>query len=104
LTLGLEHRWTVRMLTAALRGLESAPLPDLVRVRPRQVVRPRYQWQVLQLLAARRAKPEKRDFTVSDLLEEAVSTAVLTQINDWESLEAAFPGVRGAAAWPSGDG
>lgn len=33
--------------------------------------------------------------------EEAVSTAVLAQIDDWESLEASLPGVRGAAAWPS---
>jgi hypothetical protein len=100
-TLGLEHRWTVRMITAALRGLDHASLPDLVRVRPGQVVLPRYQWQVLRLLAARRAKAEKRKITVSDLLEEAVSMALLSRIEEWDRLEASLPGVRAAAAWPS---
>lgn len=100
-TLGLEHRWTVRTITAALRGLDC--VPDPVRVRAGQVVLPRYQWQVLRLLAARRAKAEKRDFTMSDLLEEAVSTAVLSNSEDWERLDALLPGVRTAATWPSAD-
>lgn len=100
-TLGLEHRWTVRTIARALRGLDHSSLPDLVQVRAGRVVLPHYQWQVLRLLAARRAEAEERELTVSDLLEEAVSTAVLAQIDDWESLEASLPGVRGAAAWPS---
>lgn len=101
--LGLEHRWTVRTLAAALRGLDAAALPELVRVRPGRIALPRYQWQVLELLAARRAEDGKREITASDLLEEAVSTAILAQIDDWETLEASIPGVREAAAWPFDD-
>jgi hypothetical protein len=101
--LGLEHRWTLRMLTAALRGLDGASLPDLVRVRPGQVVLPRYQWQVLHLLAVSRAKTGKRNLTVSDLLEEAISTAFLSNPEDWDRLEELLPGVRAAATWPSSD-
>lgn len=101
--LGLEHRWTVRMLSEALRGREAAALPPLVRVAAREVVLPRYQWEVLRLLAERRTREERREITVSDLLEEAVSEALLGRIEDWESLEAALPGVREATAWP-GDG
>lgn len=102
-TLGLEHRWTVRTITTALRGRDHPSLPDLVRARAGQVVLPRYQWQVLQVLAARRTKAERRDIAVSDLLEEAVSTAVLSNIDQWEGLEESLPGVRAAHAWPSRD-
>jgi hypothetical protein len=100
--LGLEHRWTFRMLTAALRGRFRAALPPLVHVVAGRVALPRHQWQILRFLAARRARAECREITVDDLLEEAVSTAVLTQIIDWDTLEAAIPGVREAAAWPEG--
>jgi len=102
-TLGLEHRWTYRMLTAALRGLDAAALPVLVRVITRPVLLPRYQWQVLRLLAARQSQRERREITVSDLIEDAVSTAVLMRIDDWEALEAELPGVRAAAEWPQED-
>jgi hypothetical protein len=101
--LGLEHRWTVRMLTEALRGAGLAALPPLVRTVAGRVVLPRHQWQLLRFLAADRARTEHREITASDLLEEAVSTALLTQIQDWTRLEAALPGVRAAAAWPSSD-
>jgi len=98
--LGLEHRWTFRMLTAALRGLGGAALPPLVRVATRPVALPRYQWQVLRAMAARQARAEGREITVSDLIEEAISTEILTKIEDWESVEAEVPGVREAAGWP----
>ena len=98
--LGLEHRWTYRMLTAALRGFDDAPLPPLVRTVAGRVALPRYQWQILRLLAARKAGDERRQITVSDLLEEAVSMALLTPIEEWDPLEASLPGVRAAAAWP----
>jgi hypothetical protein len=101
--LGLEQRWTFRMLTEALRGRSGTALPPLVRVVAGRVALPRHQWQVLRHLAERRARLEYREITVDDLLEEAVSTAVLTQIEDWEELEASIPGVREAAAWPSGE-
>ncbi|HEX6096828.1 MAG TPA: hypothetical protein VF432_10935 [Thermoanaerobaculia bacterium] len=96
--LGLEHRWTYRTLTAAC----PEALPPLVRVVTRPVALPRYQWAVLRLLAARQAQEQGREITVSDLIEEAVSTAVLTRIEDWASLEQALPGVRAAAEWPEG--
>lgn len=104
-TLGLEHRWTVRTLTAALRGTRRAgdALPRLVRTVPGRIVLPRYQWQILRLLAERRAHSEGREITVSDLLEHAVTTALLMPIDDWEALDAALPGVRAANAWPSAD-
>jgi hypothetical protein len=101
--LGLEHRWTVRTLTAALRGLHGAALPPLVRAVAGRVVLPRHQWQILRFLAARQTRAERREITASDLLEEAVSTALLTRIDDWEPLERSLPGVRAAAAWPSAD-
>jgi hypothetical protein len=101
--LGLEHRWTVRMLTAALRGRGGAALPPLVRAVAGRVILPRYQWQILRFLAARRARDERREITASDLLEEAVSLALLAKIDDWEQLEESLPGVRAAAAWPSAD-
>lgn len=101
--LGLEHRWTYRMLTDALRGRAGAALPRLVRVVTGCVVLPRYQWQILRFLAASQAREEGREITVSDLLEEAVSTALLTRNHDWERIEAALPGVRAAVAWPSSD-
>ncbi|HEX6100987.1 MAG TPA: hypothetical protein VF432_32010 [Thermoanaerobaculia bacterium] len=102
--LGLEHRWTYRLLTAALRGRSAAALPPLVRVKRGHVELPDYQWQILRLLAARRAHDERREITASDLLEEAVTTALLTPIDErgWERLDAALPGVR-AAAWPPAD-
>jgi hypothetical protein len=98
--LGLEHRWTYRMLAAALRGFDDAPLPPLVQTVAGRVVLPRYQWQILRVLAARKGHAKRRQITVSDLLEEAVSTAVLTTIEEWDPLEAMLPGVRAAAAWP----
>lgn len=101
--LGLEQRWTYGMLTAALRRCDEAPLPALVRVVAGRVRLPRYQWEILRFLAGRRAHAEGRQLTASDLLEEAVSTALLTTIDDWEPLEALLPGVRAAAAWPSAD-
>jgi hypothetical protein len=97
--LGLEHRWTYRMLSAAC----PEALPPLVRGVTRSVALPRYQWAVLRLLAARQSEAEGREITVSDLIEEAVSMAVLTRIEDWESVEAALPGVRAAAEWPELD-
>lgn len=96
--LGLEQRWTYRMLTEAL-GPDAAALPLLVRVVPRRVLLPRYQWDVLGLLAARRARDEQREITVSDVIEEAVA-AYLAAIDDWGALEASLPGVRAAAMWP----
>ena len=101
--LGLEHRWTIRTLTEALQGRDRAALPPLVRAVAGRVVLPRYQWQILHFLAASRTRAERREITASDLLEEAVSTALLTRDQDWERLEAALPGVRAAAAWPSAD-
>jgi hypothetical protein len=98
--LGLEHRWTLRMLTEALRGRDRELLPPLVRVVAGRVVLPRHQWQLLRFLAAERARNEYREITVSDLLEETVSTALLTHDHDWTRIEAALPGVRAAAAWP----
>jgi hypothetical protein len=101
--LGLEHRWTYRTLTEALRGVRGAPLPQLVRVVPRPVLLPRYQWKILSLVAAQRARTERRDITVSDLVEEAISTAVLTKIEEWQPLASALPGLRAAANWPFTD-
>ena len=92
--LGLEHRWTVRMLSEALRGRDRAALPPLVRTVAGRVVLPRYQWQLLRFLAAEQARGERREITASDLLEEAVSTALLTRKHDWDRIEAALPGVR----------
>jgi hypothetical protein len=98
--LGLEHRWTYRMLAAALRGFDDAPLPPLVRTVAGRVVLPRYQWQILRVLATRKAHDERRQIIVSDLVEEAVSSAFLTTIEEWEGLATSLPGVRAAAAWP----
>jgi hypothetical protein len=98
--LGLEHRWTYRMLAAALRGFDEAPLPPLVRTVAGRVVLPRYQWQILRVVAAGKAHDKRRQITISDLLEEAVTMAVLTTIEEWDPLEAMLPGVRAAAAWP----
>jgi hypothetical protein len=61
---------------------------------------PRYQWHILRLLAAPKAQDERRQITVSDLVEEAVSSTFLTTIDEWEPFEASLPGVRAAAAWP----
>jgi hypothetical protein len=99
--LGLELRWTPRMLAEALSGRRVHVLPPLVRVAAKRVVLPSYQWKVLRVLAAQKSKEEEREITVSDLLEEAVSTAVLMAIDDWTSLEASQPGLRAAAAWPT---
>lgn len=101
--LGLEHRWTLRMLTEALRGRDRAALPPLVRAVAGRVVLPRHQWQILRLLAADRTRAERREITASDLLEEAISTVLLTRDSDWERIEAALPGVRAALAWPAKD-
>lgn len=98
--LGLEHRWTPRMLTEALRGAGIHALPPLIRVLSRRVALPSYQWKLLGLIAARRSQAEEREITVSDLLEEAISTAVVTPIEDWSTLEASQPGLRAAAWWP----
>lgn len=97
--LGLEHRWTYRMLSAAC----PEALPPLVRGVTRSVALPRYQWALLRLLAAWQSEAEGRAITVSDLVEEAVSLAVLTRIEEWASVEAALPGVRAAAEWPELD-
>ncbi len=101
--LGLEHRWTVRMLTEALRGRELAALPPLVRAVAGRIVLPRYQWQILRFLAAERARTEHRRITAGDLVEEAVSNTLQTQNHDWDRLEAALPGVRAAAIWPESE-
>ena len=101
--LGLDHRWTLRTVTEALQGGGLAALPPLVRTVAGRVVLPRHQWQILRFLAAERSRTERRELNVSDLLEEAVSTALLTQIHDWDPLEALLPGVRAAAAWPSSE-
>lgn len=99
--LGLEHRWTPRMLTVALRGSGMYALPPLIRVVSRRVALPSYQWKILRLIAAQRSAAEEREITVSDLIEEAISTAVVTRIEDWSTLEASQPGLREAAGWPS---
>ncbi len=98
--LGLNHRWTYRILTAALRDAGAPLLPPLVQGTPGRVELPRYQWQLLGQLAERRAREERRELTVSDLLEEA-ATEFLARIDDdtWGSL----PGARAAAAWPLSD-
>lgn len=101
--LALEHRWTPRMLTEALRGRELAALPPLVRTVAGRVVLPRHQWQILRFLAAERTRDERREITASDLLEEVVSTSLLTHDHDWTRIEAELPGVRAAAAWPSSE-
>ena len=103
IALGLDRRWTPRMLTEALRRRGLAALPPLVRTVAGRVVLPRYQWQLLRFLAADRARAERREITASDLLEEAVSTALLTQDYDWKRIEAALPGVRAAVDWPSNE-
>jgi excisionase family DNA binding protein len=100
--LGLQHRWTPRMLSVALGEGSGDVLPPLVRVVAGRVVLPLYQWKILRALAAQRSKDEEREITASDLIEEAVSTAVLTGIEDWTRLEALQPGIRAAAEWPSG--
>ena len=100
--LGMEHRWTPRMLTEALRRRNAPGLPPLVRTVPGRIVLPQYQWTVLRLLSARRARDERRELTISDLIEEAIMTAVLTRIDDWRNLESGQPGMRDAAEWPSG--
>lgn len=96
--LGLRHRWTFAMLTEVL-GSDAAALPPLVRVVARRVLLPRYQWDVLTVLAARRARDERREITVSDLIEEAVA-GHLAAADVWDDLEASLPGVRAAAMWP----
>jgi len=101
--LGLEHRWTPRMFTEALRGPGIHVLPPLVRVRAGRVFLPHYQWKLLRLIAAQRSRSEERDITVSDLIEDAISTAVITKIEDWTTLEASQPGLRAAAEWPAGE-
>lgn len=101
--LGLEHRWTPRMLTEALRGRGMYALPPLVRVSSREVALPSFQWKLLRLIAAERSKAEEREITVSDLVEEAISTALVTRIIDWTALEASQPGLRAATEWPSED-
>lgn len=98
--LGLNHRWTDRILTAALRDADSPLLPPLVQVMPGRVELPRYQWQILNALAERRGREERRELTVSDLLEEATSELLARMQDDtWDSL----PSTRAAAAWPSSD-
>ena len=98
--LGLSHRWTYRILTAALRDADAPLLPPLVQVTPGRVELPRYQWQMLGALAERRSREERRALTVSDLLEEATSDLLArTQDDLWDEL----PGMRAAAAWPSSD-
>jgi hypothetical protein len=101
--LALEHRWSYAMLTAALREPTEPQLPSLVQVSARRIALPRYQWQILTELASCRARSEHRVFTVSDLLEEAVTTAVLMPIDDWNRLEQTLPGVRAANEWPVSD-
>jgi hypothetical protein len=98
--LGLEHRWTPRMLTEALRGPGMHALPPLIRVLSRRVSLPSYQWEILRLIAAQRSEAEEREITMSDLIEEAISTAIVTRIEDWTTLEASHPGLRAAARWP----
>lgn len=98
--LGLEHRWTLRMLTVALRGPGMDVLPPLIRVVSRPVALPSCQWKILRLIAAQRSEAEEREITVSDLIEEAISTAVVTRIEDWSTLEASQPGLRAATGWP----
>ncbi|HYC89487.1 MAG TPA: hypothetical protein VEO54_09780 [Thermoanaerobaculia bacterium] len=102
-TLALEHRWTSRLLTDALRRFPRAPLPPLLRVTPARVTLPRYQWHILRLLAARQSRADRRDITVSDLLEQAVTTAFIMRIEDWEELEKSLPGVSDTVSWPSGE-
>jgi len=101
--LGLEHRWTPRMFTEALRGRGIQVLPPLVRVTPERVVLPAYQWKILRLTSATRSRSEEREITVSDLIEEAVSTGVIAKIEDWTTLEASQPSLRAAAEWPAGE-
>jgi len=100
--LGMEHRWTYGMLTDALRGRNVPSLPPLVRGVAGRIVLPAYQWKLLRLLSARRARDERRHFTTSDLIEEAIMTAILTTIDDWRGLESAHPGIHAAAEWPAG--
>jgi hypothetical protein len=102
-TLALEHRWTPRLLTEALRRFPRAPLPPLLRTVPARIVLPRYQWHLLRLLAARQSHAERRNITVSDLLEQAVTTVFLMKIEDWEEMEKSLPGVQDAVSWPAGD-
>lgn len=101
--LALEHRWTFRMLTEALRGCDRTALPPPVRVVTARVALPRYQWQLLRLLAARRTHAEHRQITVSDLLEEAITTTFLMQIENGDPLETSLPGLHAATAWPAAE-
>lgn len=96
----LQTRWTYRMLTAALQGRDRGRLPPLVRVTRGRIALPRYQWALLRLLAAEKGRAERRELTVSDLLEEAVTTAFVMKIDDWERVERLLPGIRAADAWP----
>ncbi len=96
--LGLMRRWTVRMLSDAVRGRR---MPALVRVVPGTLELPRYQWRVLALLAEERRREEGRAWSASDLVEEAISDFILPSGDDWQSLEAVAPGLRAASEWPS---
>lgn len=96
----LQTRWTYRMLTAALQGRHRGRLPRLARVTRGRIVLPRYQWKLLRHLAAEKARAERREITVSDLLEEAVTTAFVMKIEEWDRLERILPGIHAADAWP----
>jgi len=102
--LGLISRWTYRMLSMAVRGRRAAGLlPRLVRVVPGTLELPRYQWQVLTMLAAERRRDEGRMWNASDLVEEAISNFIVPCIDNWPALETAAPGLRAASEWPGRD-
>lgn len=101
--LGLERRWTLRMLTEALQDDEVPTLPHSIRVVSGRALLPRYQWQLLRWLAAQQSRQESREITPSDLLEEAVDAAMAARGIDWKEVETVIPAIRAALAWPAAD-
>lgn len=100
--LGLIHRWSLQLITEAVRGGSAeAILPPLVQATPGTIVLPRYLWTVLELLAAERQRTQRRAWNAGDVVEEAVRCFFIE--GDWEHLEAQAPGVRAALEWPAND-
>lgn len=100
--LGLIHRWSLQLITEAVRGSSAETLlPPLVRATPGTLVLPRYQWTVLDLLASERQRTQGRPWNASDVAEEALRSFLIE--GDWERLDAQAPGIRAALEWPAND-
>jgi hypothetical protein len=97
----MAERWTPRLVAEAL---PARAVPRLARSAAGTIELPAYAWTVLRAAARELSAAERRELTVSDLIERAIHREYVEEIRDWAPLEERTPGIRAAALWPAGGG